>query len=181
MSVDPIVEMTGAPYAYAGDNPANVADPSGLCGLSSLGDFGDCFDPTSNSSLAAKTVGGAESALSGAASDVAQFVVKNRGKLAEYGAVGVCIFGGLMPCAYATAAALIVNTEQNYDSSCGFSWSREAILGGAAVIGALPGANLAVPEALGLTPDAGPWIHAFLAAPGVVITTLEPTIERVNS
>ena len=31
MSVDPIVSATGAPYFYAGDNPVNWGDPSGLC------------------------------------------------------------------------------------------------------------------------------------------------------
>jgi RHS repeat-associated protein len=30
MSVDPFATITGEPYAYAGDNPLNVGDPSGL-------------------------------------------------------------------------------------------------------------------------------------------------------
>jgi hypothetical protein len=165
MSVDPIFEMTRAPYAYTGDNPTNFADPSGVCGLSSFGDFGDCFDPTSNSNVAAKAVGGAETAFSGAAGDVAQFVIDHRGQLAEYGAVGVCIFAGPGFCAAATLAAFAVNTEQNYDSQCGFSLAREGVIGGTALLGALPGANLAVPEALGLTPDAGPAVQPSSLGP----------------
>ncbi len=31
ISVDPAVATTGTPYAYAGNNPVNGADPSGLC------------------------------------------------------------------------------------------------------------------------------------------------------
>ncbi|MHB8289581.1 MAG: RHS repeat-associated core domain-containing protein [Acidimicrobiales bacterium] len=31
ISVDPAVATTGTPYAYVGNNPANWADPSGLC------------------------------------------------------------------------------------------------------------------------------------------------------
>lgn len=31
MSVDPMLSATGAPYVYAGDNPLNSGDPTGLC------------------------------------------------------------------------------------------------------------------------------------------------------
>ena len=31
LTVDPLVDSTGHPYAYAGDNPANFIDPSGNC------------------------------------------------------------------------------------------------------------------------------------------------------
>jgi RHS repeat-associated protein len=32
VSVDPLVKLTGAPYSYAGDNPLNEGDPTGLLG-----------------------------------------------------------------------------------------------------------------------------------------------------
>ena len=35
LTVDPLVDSTGHPYAYAGDNPVNASDPGGLS---------DCFD-----------------------------------------------------------------------------------------------------------------------------------------
>jgi RHS repeat-associated protein len=52
LSVDPLVGFTLARYNYVEDNPLNGSDPSGLCGLGSLGDFGDCFDPTSSGNVA---------------------------------------------------------------------------------------------------------------------------------
>ena len=83
-----------------------------------------------------------------------------------------------MACALATAAAFAGNTALNAFSSCGFSVGREGLIAGETVVGALPGAGLAVPEALGLAADAGPAVNAYLAGPGVVITTLEPAINR---
>jgi RHS repeat-associated protein len=47
LSVDPLVGMTGAPYAYASDNPLNTSDPSGLLpswaeeGIEGLAGWGD--------------------------------------------------------------------------------------------------------------------------------------------
>ncbi|HEV3033932.1 MAG TPA: RHS repeat-associated core domain-containing protein [Solirubrobacteraceae bacterium] len=37
LSVDPLVKLTGAPYNYAGDNPINESDPTGLLGWSEIG------------------------------------------------------------------------------------------------------------------------------------------------
>jgi hypothetical protein len=39
--VDPLVDETGQPYAYAGDDPANQPDPTGLC----AGPDGICTNP----------------------------------------------------------------------------------------------------------------------------------------
>jgi RHS repeat-associated protein len=52
LRVDPLVGFTLAHYNYVDDNPLNGSDPSGLCGLGSLGDFCDCFDPTSTGNAA---------------------------------------------------------------------------------------------------------------------------------
>ena len=38
LTVDPLVSLTGEPYSYAGDNPVNASDPSGLLSL-----FGFCL------------------------------------------------------------------------------------------------------------------------------------------
>jgi RHS repeat-associated protein len=37
LSVDPLVKLTGTPYNYAGDNPVNEGDPTGLLGWSEIG------------------------------------------------------------------------------------------------------------------------------------------------
>jgi RHS repeat-associated protein len=49
---DPLSGSVGPPYAFVNDNPLNMTDPSGLCGISSLGDLGDCVNPTSEGNLA---------------------------------------------------------------------------------------------------------------------------------
>jgi uncharacterized protein RhaS with RHS repeats len=37
LSVDPLVDETGQPYAYTGDDPVNAVDPNGLdCGIFSV-------------------------------------------------------------------------------------------------------------------------------------------------
>ena len=43
LSVDPLVDLTGAPYAFTGGNPVNLSDPNGLL----MGPNGDtCVNPT---------------------------------------------------------------------------------------------------------------------------------------
>jgi RHS repeat-associated protein len=42
LSVDPLNAVTGAPYNYANDNPANYIDPSGLCSLNPIAS-NNCF------------------------------------------------------------------------------------------------------------------------------------------
>jgi RHS repeat-associated protein len=37
LSVDPLLALTGEPYSYVGDNPLNVLDPSGQCGIICVG------------------------------------------------------------------------------------------------------------------------------------------------
>ncbi len=38
LSIDPLAAMTGQPYQYAGDDPVNASDPSGLCRICSAWD-----------------------------------------------------------------------------------------------------------------------------------------------
>jgi RHS repeat-associated protein len=52
LTVDPAVTSSRQSYAYAHNTPLNEADPMGLCGFDSFGDFGDCFNPTSDGNLA---------------------------------------------------------------------------------------------------------------------------------
>jgi RHS repeat-associated protein len=41
LTIDPLVDVTGQPYSYAGSDPVNIGDPSGLCPLPAAGDSGD--------------------------------------------------------------------------------------------------------------------------------------------
>jgi RHS repeat-associated protein len=47
MSRDPLGAVTRQPYSYALENPGNVIDPSGMCGVSSVSSFLESFNPTS--------------------------------------------------------------------------------------------------------------------------------------
>lgn len=51
MSRDPIASLTRAPYVYAGDNPTNMVDPSGLCGIDP-GDWLENINPISEENCA---------------------------------------------------------------------------------------------------------------------------------
>jgi RHS repeat-associated protein len=143
LSVDPLEKLTGAPYTYAGDNPVNEADPTGLCNANPFsGSFwtkGNCLS-------------------------------QHPGQGLEAAAVGVCVIASAGACLAATVGAYGFNTEQNAAKPCGFSWGEQAVLTGTAGLGALPGANLAVPQLLGWAGEAPVGVNAFLAAPGAVIT-----------
>ncbi len=195
MSVDPLETMTREPYSYAADNPPNYYDPSGLfLGVPGTPTDGEVVNAVKEGAETvrqgvtegAEAVGhgvaeGAEAVGHGVvegAEAAGQYVATHPGQIAEYAAAGACVFGGPVACAAVTAFAFLTNTFANAESSCGFSVGREGLIAGEATLGALPGAGLAVPEALGLTTEAGPAINAYLAAPGVVITTLEPAIDR---
>jgi RHS repeat-associated protein len=52
MSVDPAVTATRAPYTYAGDNPLNAADPTGLCGAGSVNEALESINPFSEENCA---------------------------------------------------------------------------------------------------------------------------------
>jgi RHS repeat-associated protein len=52
LSRDPVVGVTRAPYNYAGDNPLNGADPTGLCGAGSVSEFLNSFNPVSSQNCA---------------------------------------------------------------------------------------------------------------------------------
>ncbi|MFZ0666254.1 MAG: RHS repeat-associated core domain-containing protein [Acidimicrobiales bacterium] len=47
LSVDPLVDETEQPYEYAGDDPVNGSDPTGLCNAKGNGNAWDLFNPWS--------------------------------------------------------------------------------------------------------------------------------------
>ncbi|HTD08364.1 MAG TPA: RHS repeat-associated core domain-containing protein [Solirubrobacteraceae bacterium] len=151
LSVDPLEKVTGAPYTYAGDNPVNEADPTGLCNANP---FSGSFWTKGNR------------------------LSEHPGQGFEAVAVGVCVIASAGACLAATVGAYGFNTEQNAAKPCGFSWDEQAVLTGTVGLGALPGANLAVPQLLGWAGEAPVGVNAFLAAPGAVITALEEDIKR---
>jgi hypothetical protein len=107
---DPIESVTREPYAYAGNNPTNWTDPTGLgCGLFSPG---DCVD-----------------AVVEAVDDTTEFVVRNRGTIATIAAAGTCLIPavGLAGCGYAAATAFGVRAQQRVQQH-GFSDSLSANL-----------------------------------------------------
>jgi hypothetical protein len=46
LSVDPILNLTGQPYAYANDDPVDNVDPSGLSFETGFVSFGESFGVT---------------------------------------------------------------------------------------------------------------------------------------
>ncbi len=44
-TVDPMVQETGQPYVYTGDDPVNGVDPNGLCWSVAPGVAGPCLSP----------------------------------------------------------------------------------------------------------------------------------------
>jgi RHS repeat-associated protein len=151
LTVDPLEKVTGAPYTYAGDNPVNEADPTGLCNANPFsGSFwtkGNCIS-------------------------------ENTGQVAEGAAIGVCVAATAGFCLAATAVAYGYNTFLNADDSWGFSWGDQAVITATAGLGAAPGLSLEVPTLLGLADEAPAGVNAFLAGPGAVITALEEDIKR---
>jgi len=64
MTRDPIESFTRSPYGYAKENPVGRIDPSGLCGVSSVGDFFESFNPISEENCAYEAASSATEAVS---------------------------------------------------------------------------------------------------------------------
>jgi RHS repeat-associated protein len=106
---DPLANLTRQRYSYAGDDPSNLADPTGLCGFRSLGSFGDCFNPVSSGNLANQGAQALSKATGGA---VNLPWLLTRPALVDAGAVAVCavpfVDAGCLP---ALGAAWSVSTS----------------------------------------------------------------------
>ena len=93
LSGDPLVALTGKPYAYAEDNPLNGGDPSGLCNANPFtGSFwseGNCLS-------------GAVGGPNGGGSQPGWWAIP------AYGAIAApCLFGGELACAGAAGAGTV--------------------------------------------------------------------------
>jgi RHS repeat-associated protein len=70
ISSDPLVGITGQPYAYAGDDPVNSSDPTGLCVSTPFG----CIGPGPANGISG-TVGSILNGVSGAAKEGAHLTI----------------------------------------------------------------------------------------------------------
>jgi RHS repeat-associated protein len=119
---DPIESVTQEPYQYAGNDPLNNIDPSGLNWLSDRArDIGSAM-----SAGAQGVVRGAE-IVGEAAQDTGEWAWRNRGTIATIGALGSCLLPGvgLVGCGYAAVTAFGVRAEQRIEEQ-GFSNSLGA-------------------------------------------------------
>jgi hypothetical protein len=95
ISVDPLVNETGQPYQYTGDNPVNSTDPLGLCS-----GFLGCIG--SGISTAAGAVGGAATATAG-------FVANHAGTVATVASLAALAIPGVDVIDLGVVAGISVN------------------------------------------------------------------------
>jgi hypothetical protein len=70
LTVDPLVDETGQPYAYTGDDPVNASDPTGHCVSTPFG----CIGPGPANGISG-TVGSIVNGVSGAAKEGAHLTI----------------------------------------------------------------------------------------------------------
>jgi RHS repeat-associated protein len=125
MSMDPLEAVTQQPYSYAGDDPINGTDPTGLddavLGLEGASRNAAACQQDPNSPACAGT--GALNAIGSGASWVAGKVWQHRGAVAEAGAAIGCLSGafdvvGVAACPAATLGGLAVSVDQTVTDSC---------------------------------------------------------------
>jgi hypothetical protein len=136
LSVDPLVDRTGQPYAYVGGNPVNALDPTGLGGI--LGTGINVPSPGQLLQGAAGAIRSAETYATGAlrtdwnalldtSAAVDSFASAHRGTITTAAAIGVCLTPGvdIVGCGAAAALALSVRVEQRIQEE-GFQKSLAA-------------------------------------------------------
>ena len=124
---DPLEAVTRDPYGYAGANPSNWTDPTGLFPRVRLPSPRDLVEGAVDA--VSDTVSSGIETVREAAQDTGEFIVRNRGTIATGLAVGGCVAFTLGVCAAATAAAFVVRSEQAVrEHPDGWEGARRGIL-----------------------------------------------------
>jgi RHS repeat-associated protein len=89
MTPDPVAPLTRAPYGYARGNPVANVDPSGYCGVESVGSFLESINPVSSENCAFQ----AAEALNGA-TGIDLPGTLSQPAVVDVTAVGICVLPG---------------------------------------------------------------------------------------
>jgi len=144
LSVDPLVDETGQPYAYTGDDPVNAVDPTGLCSSNGIFLVPGACDFTSRSwvaqtesTLQGQKGGGGFSFTQGwnavvhVADNATTEVTSHWRGLVKIGIIAVTVVGGAA-CVAATAGVC---------GAAAFSVGGVELSGGAIAVGVVAGAG----------------------------------------
>ncbi|HTD08366.1 MAG TPA: RHS repeat-associated core domain-containing protein [Solirubrobacteraceae bacterium] len=156
LTQDPLEAITGEPYSYAGDNPLNHSDPSGL------------FLGIPGTPSTGETVGA---------------IGEHFGQIAAVAAGGTCIVASAGLCASVVVGAGLLNAGVIFAK--GGSAEEQVLNGVATVAGAIPAAALARATVAAsvagielLPAGIRQGVNAFVGLPGVVAGLLRPSGEN---
>jgi RHS repeat-associated protein len=170
ITVDPIANLTRAPYYYAGDNPLNFSDPTGLsCSINPIAS-NNCFSEVPN-------------AIGGAVVSGAEWAYEHPGQAAEATAAGACVVATDGVCAGFVGGALGVNTYINTEHPDFLGHEAVAVgetllLGGAGLVKTGLGATGLLDGALPETWLGNAALNSLLTWPAGVGIALEGQIIR---
>jgi hypothetical protein len=115
ITVDPLVDQTGQPYAYTAGDPVNASDPNGMPAISYAA-AERCMATASCRNAAYPW-----DALAQGASHLGTWISNNRGQALEFLASGICVAATPIVCLGALTVALVYNTVENSLSASSFS------------------------------------------------------------